>query len=279
MQRRAAAVYAVFLLLVAVGAYAVIGVAQEPAVTIQNPERSLSTGDTLTADGREYAVSEIAAGTNEGDDLRSADLTWVNDSARFTTTWDNGSTVTRDGTEFTVAVPAGEDPTAATLREIRTLGENVTTTEIEGVTYVVLGAGDDRTIVPREEYLDRQQGPAETRSVAEGDRMEIDADGATVTARVADVSAAGVTFAWTGQRENTVSVSEGGNVTLGGTQYVAHFPDNATLELSTDVTGYVDQRRTIAKYHERINGLWAITILSGFAAIILLGMAYLPSRY
>ncbi len=45
------------------------------------------------------------------------------------------------------------------------------------------------------------------------------------------------------------------------------------------VIGMVQQPEPSAELAERINGLWGVVILSGLAAVFLLGTSYLPSRY
>ena len=357
MQRRAAAIYAAFFLVVAAGAYGAIGFAQEPTVTVDDPAHSLSSGGTLTADGRTYTVGSVQAGTNEGNDLRSVDLSWVNQSARYTAelehnstvpptdvVWEgqtarqsatllNESTVTVGGTDYRLVVASGESPSEFTLQAgessqtvalgdtIAYEGEQATVTAIDtrsvrvvwGESYrltveeaadptsftltqefnvskrlaedpavedqTVTRADGERYVVyaengstrPLSEYLPEP----DTRTVSEGDTLRY----RTNETRVESVSNTTVTLAWTGPRTNSLSLQEGATTTLGGTEYVAHFPDNSTLELTTDVRGYEGEVAAVEKYHERVNGFWGISIISGLAAVLLIGAAYLPSRY
>jgi hypothetical protein len=76
-----------------------------------------------------------------------------------------------------------------------------------------------------------------------------------------------------------VDASEVDRVTLNGREYIAHFPNNRTLELSSDVQAYERQVEIRDTYDERINGLWGVSILSSLAVVLLLAFAYLPSRY
>lgn len=266
MQRRAAAVYAAFLIVLAAGAYAAIGVAEEPTVTVENPDYTLSVGEAADIGDRTYTAATVGDG--------SGDLVWVNESARQTETWENGSTVAIGGTEFTVAVEPGEEPSSFALREVQPLGENVTTVEVDGAEFVVVDGDDERSLVPRDEYLRDQHGEPETRRLSVGDSLDYQ----NQTAEVSGVATDGVTVAWTEPAENTISVSEGSVVELGGQEYVAHFEGNA-VQLSTDIAAYERQVELMTRFQERINGLWGVSILGSLAAILLLGMAYLPSRY
>ncbi|MFC7172731.1 hypothetical protein ACFQL0_03930 [Haloplanus litoreus] len=87
------------------------------------------------------------------------------------------------------------------------------------------------------------------------------------------------TFAWTAPRTNTIDVGDEANVTLNDQQYFAYFPDNSTLVLESDYGVYERQTAEIDTYHDHVNGLWGISIVSFATAILLLGMAYMPSRY
>lgn len=142
----------------------------------------------------------------------------------------------------------------------------------EGERYVQYRANDSLRAL--EEYLPDPR----TESFAEGDTYPYQNNSTTVDA----VTNTTVTLDWTATRNNTVSLSEGGNVTLGegsGTTYVAHFPDSDTLVLSQDFAGYQASLDAQSYYGERINGLWGVTLLSSMAAALLIALAYLPSRY
>ncbi len=60
---------------------------------------------------------------------------------------------------------------------------------------------------------------------------------------------------------------------------MAHYPDESTLVLDSDVEAYQQEVAVVDKYQERINGLWGVSILSGLSALLLLSLSYLPSRY
>jgi hypothetical protein len=93
------------------------------------------------------------------------------------------------------------------------------------------------------------------------------------------VTGDGVTLAWNAPKTSTVEVSNRANVTLNGQQYFAYFPDNSTMVLESDYGVYQEQTEEIDTYHQHVNGLWGVSIVSFTTAILLLGMAYMPSRY
>ena len=290
MQRRAAAIYAAFFIIVAAGSYAVIGVAQEPAVDVRNPDHSVAAGEQLSFDGRTYTVGQIQSGTNEGNSLRSTQLNWVNQSALFTATLQNNSTVSPQAVQwegqrgaelnesYRVLVENASDPSTFTFHQEFNVSarlaadpavEDQTITRADGDRYVVYR--ENGTTRPLSEYL-----PApETRQFSEGGQLAYQNNSTTI----ANVSTESVQLEWTGQRNNSLSLEEGGRTTLGGTEYVAHFPDNSTLALTSDVEAYDAETEAVATYHERMNGFWGIIIISALAAMLLLAVAYLPSRY
>ena len=135
MQRRAAAAYAAFFILVAVGAYVMIGFAQEPAVSIDDPDYSLGSGDEFTVNGRTYTVSEMndsrvpvdrfatLVWTNASErrtttlannsEIPAVNATWPNQTARMEAAFANESTIQYNGSEYTLRVEDG----SFTLRE------------------------------------------------------------------------------------------------------------------------------------------------------------------
>jgi len=357
MQRRAAAAYAGLFILVAVGAYAMVGVAQEPAVTVENPDHSLAGGDTVEIGDRTYTVDEISGSATQAD--RSATLTWTNASERRTatlengtdvpavavkwadqaarqeTTLANGSTIEFNGSDYMLLVgdgeltlERGEDSTTVGVGETFTYRDNETTVTaaengsatlawggtyrvltqtatndsmdfresfnvsailrddpdvqnesftVEGEEYVRHGNGSTQ---PLSEYLPEPEG----KTVSEGDTLTYDTaeegvEYAEVT--VENVTADRVLIEWRGPVTHEVSADHGGNVTLGPDErlFVAYFSDNDTLELASDVGSYRTQLDVRRSFHTRVNGLWGVSILSGLAAVFLIGAAYLPSRY
>ena len=285
MQRRAAIISVVFFLVIGAGAYSLIATASTPSVSFENPEYSLAQGDEFSVPDSDqtYTVSSIteeeeSGGHGGGTSLvRSGELSYVNDSARFTETWENQSTVTLDGTDYRVEIANVSDPTEATLVELRNDTailqqdpnvDNETVTR-NGTEYVVV---NESTLVPAAEYF-----PAnETRTVAEGDSFDYNNE--SVTVATVDNSS-GVTLEWFGTEENTIAVDNEANVTVGGEQYLAFFPDGSTMVLTQDYESYEQQQQNIEEFHTLENGLWGIAIVSFTTIALLIGMAFLPSRY
>lgn len=360
MQRRAAAAYGTLFLLLAVGAFLMIGFAEEPTVAIEDPDLSVSEGESITIDSRTYNETvglQVANAVSTTD--RSAMLLWVNDSetqtdtienkteipvvdvswpgqtARMTTTVDNGSTVSYKGTDHTLVVGDGDftlhsgnqtesfavgDTFAYRNNETTVVGANGSITLAWGQSYdVTTQTPTDDTVEFREtlnvtdrllsdpsvdndtvsrndgrEYVVYRNGTIqqlsaylpdpEVETFEEGEEITYNAatDGVDfVDVRVENVSTERVLLSWQGPVDHPVLVENGANVSLGPNdrEYVAHFPDNETLDLSTDLGGYQDQIKRQDAFWLRVNGLWGITILAGLAILLLLAGAYLPSRY
>ncbi|MFC7018877.1 MULTISPECIES: hypothetical protein [Haloarcula] len=285
MQRRAAAAYFVFFLVVSVAAYAYIGVAesQRPEVNLDETAE-LTNGSTFTVDGTTYTASNIhmasGGGGHGGGGSMAAELAWTNESARFTQTVEHNTTTTYQNETYLVLTD--NETSTVTLRQelnvSRLLREdpavrNSLATQ-NGTQYVVYR--ENETLRPLEEWLPEP----ETLKFSPGDTYEVTTDSGTQQATVAAVSGSGATLEWTGPEEQTRELSEGGNVTLSGQQYFAHFPDHSTVQV-VSVEEYPEYQTTLERqdyFHERKNGLWGVSILSGLAAVLLLGMAYMPTR-
>lgn len=248
MQRRAAAAYFLFFLVLGASAYSVLALAEQPPVDIEG--ETYSENDSFSVDDRQYTVTELKAEQSSGDGdghgggggeatTYSGKLNWTNESAHQTATLENGSSVSYEGGNYTVAIPNESQPSSFSLQP-----SNDTT-------------GD-------------------SRQFSTGDQFEYEQENATAT--VANITADQVELEWTGPEENTIEIAEGQNVTLNGQQFVAHFKSGSEVQISEDVGGYQDALHRQAYYTERQNGLKGVVILSGSAAVLLLGMAYLPRR-
>jgi hypothetical protein len=289
MQRRAAAIYVAFFLVVGAASYSLIATAQEPTVGFENPDYSLEQGDTFSIDGQQYTATEVVTEEEESGGgghgggggvtvTHSATFAWTNESALYTETWDNNSTVTFDGEEWTVVVPNESDPSSATLRESidragilanDTSADNETVTR-NGQAYVIVTENNSSTLVPASEYFPT---PAE-REVTESGTLDYNGNQTRV-----DVTTDAVTLSWNAPRENTAKVSHHANVTLSGQTYLAHFPTNSSVQLTQDFEDFRAQNDDIDQFTEQKNGLWGVTILSGASIVFLVGLAFLPSRY
>jgi hypothetical protein len=290
MQRRAAAIYAVFFLVIGAASYSLIATAQSPSIAFENPDHRLQQGDSFAVGDQEYTVSNIEAtesgggggghgGGGGGEITRSGEVMWTVQSSEYTETWENDSDVTLQNESYTVVIPDTNDPNQFTLREninrSAILGndpqaDNETVTR-EGQEYVVVTENGTSRLVPAGEYF---PDPNE-RQFSEGQSIQYDGNDATVQT----VTNQSVTLAWTAPRDRTASLSQEGNVTLSGTTYLAYFPNNDTVVLTSDFQNYEQQTAEIDTFHEHKNGLWGVSIMSGLVATLLIGMAYLPSRY
>jgi sorbitol-specific phosphotransferase system component IIA len=279
MQRRAVAIYAVLFLVIGVGSYTLVTTGQQPSISFDDPEHSLSQGDTLTVNERAYTVSSLEASTSDGDLTREATFAWTNESARQTAELENGTVVPYQNDDYVVLTPNSSNETTFTLREEinRTAilqddpnAEDELATQ-DGEQYVVVTENGSRTLVEPSEYFPT---PA-TESVAVGDQFSYEGNQTTV----ATVGTEAVTLEWFGPEQTTVSVTSESNVTLNGQQYVAFMPNNETLQLESDYGTYQNEVNAIDSYNERTSGLWGVTILSGAAVIFVVMLAFLPSRY
>jgi hypothetical protein len=287
MQRRAAAIYFVFFLAIAVGAWSYIGVAEnayEPQFSVDGT--TFQEGSTATIDGVEYEVTELGHagggggghGGGGGGDLE-ATLSWTDPSAPQTTTLDNGSTIDyRDGV-YNVTVFNQTAPPSVLLREdldvqaLLAADDSVEDdlAEQNGTLYVV--DAEDRSLRPLSEWLPEP----ETATFSAGDEIEYE----NQTATVAAIERGGVTLEWEGSVEEETDLTEGTNVTLAnGERYFAHFPaaDRVTLAPPAEYPAY---SQTVAErdyFGERLAGLWGVVIIAGMAALVILALAYLPTR-
>ena len=268
MQRRAAAVSAVVLLLITAGSYAYIGMAEEPTVSVEG-DHTLSAGDSLEAGETTYNVSSLSDGR--------VTFAWTEEAATYTETWAHNTTVEYRGETFVVDIPNESAPTTFMLVEdLNVSGILASDPEVEDETVMIEGEeqvvyAEDDTSQPLSEYL-RDPG---TVQFEQGEHFDYLGNETNVSSVTADAA----TLTWTAPRDKSVSASEGANVTLGDTTYLAHFPSGSEVILSTNFEEYQHEVEQGQYFTERVNGLWGVSILSGLTAILLLGLAYLPSRY
>lgn len=280
MQRRAATLYFVFFIVMAASAYSVIAVADQPTVELDGD--TYENGSQFTLDGREYTVTEAALESGEGESSYAGTIAWTNESAQYSATLGNNSTIDyQDGTSR-LLVENASDPTTFTLRQEFNVSarlaedpdvENRTYTSDDGTEFVRYRNGSTQ---PLDEYLPEP----ETVEVSEGDEFAYDGN----TTTVSNVSASEVTLVWTGERDESVSFGQAENITLAGTEYFAHFSGSdaavqITLAPADDV--YPSYERQVARqdyFQERMNGLWGVVILAGTVATLIVGLAMLPNK-
>ncbi|MFB6129233.1 MAG: hypothetical protein ABEJ28_00235 [Salinigranum sp.] len=284
MQRRAAAIYVVFFLIVGAASYSLIATAHQPTISFNNA-KELKKNDTFQIGERTYTVSDINAQVEGGGAesearlVRSGKLTWTNQQATYTDTWDNNSTVTVNDNDWRVLIPNETDPGSFTLQEVQNRtkilqnddnADNQLVTH-GGTKYVVVTQNGSRQLVPADQYF-----PApKTQSYDEGGSIDYNGNQTTFS----NVSASAVTIQWVAPKKNTVSLPDQSNVTLDNQTYLSYFPDNSTLVLTQQFQSYNEQTTQIANYKDHIDGLWGVTELSFVTAFLLIAIAYLPSRY
>ena len=289
MQRRAAAIYVVFFVVVGAASYSLIATAEAPTIAFENPDHALSQGDTFSVDGQQYTAAEVAtevetsSGGGHGGGggktiVHTAQFAWTNESALYTQTWDNGSTVTYADDEWDVVIPNASDPSSFTLRESidragilanDTAADNETVTR-DGQEFVIVTENGSSTLVPASEYF----RTPERRQFSESDTLQFEGNETRI-----DVGSDAVTLSWNAPRRNTVQAGNHANVTLSGQTYLTHFRTNTTVVLTQDFASFRAQNDEIDSFTEQKNGLWGVSILSWLSVIFLVGLAYLPSRY
>jgi len=260
MQRRAAAISVAFFLVLSAGAYVTLSAAEEPTIQVDNPDYALGQNQTLSPGDITYTVTDLGES--------SAKLEWTNQSYRYTNSFANGSQIQyRDGT-YDVVIPNETDPTQFTLRENQTV--DAPTVTQDGTVYVVVKENNTTTFVPRDEYLPDPQ----TYTFEETDGLVYE----NQTWTVGNITTDTVPVYRIDSNTFTISLSEGGTQELAGTEYVAHFA-NGELLLSSDVEAYNTEIEHQNYFHERIDGLWGVSIISGVTAAFLIMLAFLPPRY
>ncbi|WP_255198601.1 hypothetical protein [Halorarius litoreus] len=285
MQRRVAAIYFVFFLVMGASAYSVIALAESP--TVEVPGDTYSQGDSFTVNNQEFTVTEAALEESDGGGhgggggaSYAGTLTYTNTSFRYTATLENNSTVPYQNDtyrvltnnesdsftlhqEFNVSAILADDPAVFN-----------TTTTIEGEQYVTYRENNTNRLLS--EYLPEP----DSQEFSTGDSLQYQGNETTV----ASVSASEVTLEWTGDKTLTHDLAEGSNVTLAGTQYFAHFSghdDSVQVTIAESQEAYPVYNNELARqdyFHERMNGLWGIVILAGVVAALIVALAMMPIK-
>jgi hypothetical protein len=292
MQRRAAAIYFVFFLVIGVGAYASIGVvqSQQPHVSLDAPIEG-GANSSFTVGGQEYTISSIEQESSSGGGASIVgELAWTNESARSTGELANGSNVSYQDRRWQVVIANESDVSEFTLNERVNVTRELRadpdvqneTARYQGEPWVVW-AENETLNQPLAEWLPAPE--EETITLGQTFPYEGNED-----AEIVSVTPSAATVAWTEASENTAELAEGGNVTIQGRTYFVHFPDNSTVQLAPVYSSPQENQRSAAYsnyqntldrqdyFTERKNGLWGISIISLTAALILLGAAYMPVK-
>lgn len=277
MQRRAAAVYTALFLVIAVGAFAFAGAAQEPAITVEDPEHTLAEGDEFEINGTTYAVASVGmtepsgGGHGGGGGAHmEATIEWnvTEEGSEELASGPDNAIEYNDG-EYEVVIENATNVSQFTLRQMP--GDDVTVyTNDDGDRVVEVQQDGETRIIPIDEYQGLQRF-----NFSEGDSLQYDGQNATV----GNVSNGSVELSWTEEVTEDVALTEGGTTDQFGDQtFVAHFPDESTVVLSANLDAYTEQADQQSFFHDRTDGLLMISFLSGATGFILLGMAYLPRR-
>lgn len=286
MQRRTVAIYVAFFLLVGVAAYGLIATADAPEVQLDDPDFVLAEGDQFEVDGQVYNASEVTRSEEEGEMGETevtyeATVEWTVEDAQQSETWENGTTVPYADGEYEVVT--AENSSEFLLREVvdreAILADDPSadneTVERDGGEYVVIEEEDGETrLVPADEYF---PDPREEQFTT-GDTLEYDNHSVTVDA----VEEGSVTVTWAADETDSATLREGGETTFGETTYVAHFSGEGSslrLELTDDVENYEAELDRIDQHEQKVTGLWYAIGLAGITIVLLVAMAFLPSRY
>lgn len=267
MQRRWAAIYIAFFLVMAVSALSVMAVADEPTVSVEGD--AYEDGDTFEVDGVTYQVAMEEGG--------SATLTYE-EVTQQSESWDNESVVEYRNDTYGVIIPPEDDPDTFELVQQFDVEailaadpavENETITREDDREYVVYR--EDGRTEPLVDYLpepDRQ-------SFSEGDTLEHDGE----TKTVGEITDSDVTVEWEGPEEQEIKLSEGREETIGeDRQIVAHFPGDETVVLSENVEEYNRQSANQDYFGDRMKGLTFVVVISLVSVVLVAGLAFLPHR-
>lgn len=268
MQRRAAAAYVAFFLVIAAGSYGVIATTDnpEPYVTEQEAEHTLVAGEQIDIGERTYNVS--ISGESDG-----GTLTWTNESAVQTATWGQNTTVTYDNSTYRVLIENVSSPSELQLRPEPPA--DVNPRFVNGSQIVDIDIDDDGFVeegVPIASYLET----VENRSnVTVTDSVTINGTERSVTSLTNE----SVTFEWVEPAEEEISLAQASTIELEGEEYLVYFESGETAYLdANDSTAYYERQSDYDAMSLRINGFWAVTIVSTIAGVGLIGVAFLPRR-
>ncbi|WP_144800125.1 hypothetical protein [Halorubrum depositum] len=282
------AVYVALFVLIAGGAGVLTATADSPEIGFENPDVEVSQNETIEVDGQEWVVAEITeveeggggGGHGGGGGATTSIVATIerNVTVEQSEAWANESTVQVDDGEWRVEIE-GNDSNSFTLVEVldrQAILENDSQADNETVErddgeYVVVTEDGESTLVPTEEYF-----PApEERSYATGDSLEYGGQTATVD----EVTSGQAVLVWEATQTESIEITQHSRLTIGETEFVAHFPDASTLQLSSDIEGYEAQVAQIDQFQQYNDGLTRVLVLAFLSSLLLLGAAFVPSRY
>ncbi|PSP94222.1 hypothetical protein BRC91_06495 [Halobacteriales archaeon QS_4_62_28] len=239
MQRRAAAIYFVFFLVVGAGAYAYIGVAEQThQPQYQLDGTTVESEGNATLDGKQYTLSEIShsEGGHGGGGALVSELSWTNESFLYTDTIENNSTVEIENESYQVAIANETDVSTFTLRQNDT-----------------------------------------TREFAEGDTIPYEGNDATITnVTAAEVQ---LEWTGAKEQSVELGEGQNVTLTNGQQYFAHYTgEEEVKLVPSNQYGDYAQTTDARHTFDERVNGLWGIVIVSFLSALTVLSTAYLPVR-
>jgi len=288
MQRRWAAIYFAFFVVLSASGLALVATASPPPVEVDG-ELRVQAQSTFTYEGQQYQVGAIGHGSGGGGGHGGggggalvSNLTYTDPDAAQEETFTVGDPVEYSGGEYNVSVENATDGPVLVLTETFPVDDllaadpavyNSTVTS-EDEEFVRYRAND--TLVSLDEYLPEP----DVDRFREGDTIEYSPEeNVTVDADVSSITQAEATIAWTAPETFELDLAEGENVTMAnGQTFLVHFPSEDRVLLTTQFEEYRHQLELQEYFHERQQGFWGITYIGALAALLVLGMAYMPVR-
>lgn len=279
MQRRAVAVYAALFLLIGAASYGLAATAEEPTITLEDPDYELSAGDSFTVDDRTYTVTSIEEMEDEdsGETTFEGTVEWVVSDVEMTESWAHEDTIEYDGDQWEVQIDEdAADPTNFTLVAVLDR-EGILEDDPDAANETVESDGEEYVnvngeLVPVAEYFPE---PA-TQSVGEGETLTYD----NRTVSVDSVTNSSVTVAWTADETRTASLTHGETAELAGENtLLSFFPGGDTVQLTQDTSSYDRQVAAQQQFADRSAGLQYAAVVSLLIVFSLIAFAFLPSRY
>lgn len=268
MQRRAAAVYVLLFLVIAVGALVFINVVDGPSESLDEVDYELSVDDTVTIDGTTYEV------TNLGE--FSATLTFtVDEDDRATTLRADTLINVSEPNEYRLEIPDVEEPENATLVETFP-DHDLDTVEHDGVTYVVLEPGE---FMEEQAYLEEEFGPRDEIFLTVGDSFQYYVEDVDTVAEVTvdAITAEGIDISWTGPSVNRIVLPRNAVSSIGDTDFGVNFVGDR-IQLTSDVDAFDEHLEAHDTWDERYQGFWGVGVLGILAALLIGGLSFLPRR-
>ena len=271
MQRRAVAVYVALFVLIGVASYTLMVTAEQPQVTVDNPDFQLSSGEEFTVGGQTYTAATI----EEGDDgTVTGTVEWTVTGVENTDEWAEGDTVTVDEREWTVVSASSSTVTVeevidrTAILESDPAADNTTYSGDDGEFVLV---DDER--VPAEEYFEPSIA---TVTFSQGESIPYDGQQVTIDS----IENGSVGLSWTTDESNSQQLEAGDTLTLAdNSTYTAYFIGSNTLELTSDDEAYAAAVAEQEAFSQRVTGLRWVTFTAGFISMLLIAFAFLPSRY